>query len=60
MVSSFEAGSQEIQKWVGLLLSFLIFIDAVACLFFVGVIYAFFVILLYPVMLLLRRFVSLT
>ncbi|MDR2644157.1 MAG: UbiA family prenyltransferase [Planctomycetaceae bacterium] len=60
MVSRFEANSQKIQKGVGLALSFLILIDAIACLFFVDIIHAFLVILLYPVAVWLRRFVSMT
>ncbi|MDR2761641.1 MAG: UbiA family prenyltransferase [Planctomycetaceae bacterium] len=60
MVSSFEANSPKIQKWASIALSMLIPIDAVACLFFVGIIPALFVISLYPLTILLRRFVSMT
>jgi hypothetical protein len=60
MLSRFEAESQKIQEWIGLLLSFLILIDVVACFIFVGIIPAFLVLLLYPVVFLLRRFVSMT
>ncbi|MDR1477739.1 MAG: UbiA family prenyltransferase [Planctomycetaceae bacterium] len=60
MVSRFEAGSQKIQKYVGIALSCLILIDSVACLIFVGIISAALVVVLYPVAVLLRRFVSMT
>ncbi|MDR1485672.1 MAG: UbiA family prenyltransferase [Planctomycetaceae bacterium] len=60
MLSRFEAESQKIQNWVGMALLFLIPIDAVACFFFVGIIPAFFVVLLYPVAIALRRFAAIT
>ncbi|MDR2170044.1 MAG: UbiA family prenyltransferase [Planctomycetaceae bacterium] len=56
MISRFESNSQKKQKLVGMLLLFLIPLDAVACLFFAGIIPALFVILLCPVAILLRRF----
>jgi 4-hydroxybenzoate polyprenyltransferase len=58
MFSSFEASSQKVQKGISVALLMLIPIDAVACLFFVGIIPALFVISLFPITILLRRFVS--
>ncbi|MDR1052856.1 MAG: UbiA family prenyltransferase [Planctomycetaceae bacterium] len=58
MISMFEMSSQKIQKWVEPAFLFLILIDSVACFFFVGIIPALFVIPLFPVAFLLRRFVS--
>ncbi|MDR2346439.1 MAG: UbiA family prenyltransferase [Planctomycetaceae bacterium] len=60
MLSRFESNSPRIQKNVSLALSLLIPIDAVACLFFVGIIPALLVIALYPSVILLRRYAAMT
>ncbi|MDR1923330.1 MAG: UbiA family prenyltransferase [Planctomycetaceae bacterium] len=60
IVSGFEADSPTIKRVVGFALSFLILLDAVACLFFVGIMPALLIVVLYPVAVQLRRVVSMT